>query len=174
VDNGKIRWIDLDLPDVIDLRRKYITESSRRQFISKSVFDKSWYDEIKDKDRLMFIIAGVLYYFCENEIKGLFSDFYKIFKQGGVEIVFDYCSNRGLKISNKRVIEKGGFDKSAGLKWGIDDIYRLEKWPLSHIKILEDMPMFREYKQNFPFYKRMGMNIIDSLKIMSLAHIKIG
>ena len=36
VDNGKLRWYDLDLPDVIALRSKFIQESERRTFIASS------------------------------------------------------------------------------------------------------------------------------------------
>jgi O-methyltransferase involved in polyketide biosynthesis len=32
-DNGKLKWYDLDLADVIELRRKFIQESVRRKFI---------------------------------------------------------------------------------------------------------------------------------------------
>jgi hypothetical protein len=90
-----------------------------------------------------------------------------------VEIIFDYSSSKGVELANKMVIKRGGMDKSAELVWGIDDIYTLEKWD-SGIKILDTMPMFREHKMNYPFYKRIGMNISDTMKIMSLAHIRIG
>lgn len=33
VDNGRIQWIDIDLPDVIALRREYIPESIRNQLL---------------------------------------------------------------------------------------------------------------------------------------------
>jgi len=170
VDNGKINWIDLDLPDVIDLRRKYISESERRHFISKSVFDKSWYDSIEQKNSVMLLIAGVIYYFDESEIKILFNDFHTFLP--GAEIIFDYASRTGIKLSNKVVIEKGGLQKSAFLKWGIENIWDLEKWDIN-IKVLSSMPMYKEHKKNYPFFKRIGMNIADTLRIMSLAHIRI-
>lgn len=170
VDNGKINWIDLDLPDVIDLRRKYIAESARRHFIPKSVFDKSWYDSIKQKNNVMLLIAGVIYYFDESEIKILFNDFHTFIP--GAEIIFDYASSTGIKLSNKKVIEKGGMQKSAYLKWGIENIMDLEKWDIK-IKVLSNMPMYKEHKKNYPLFKRIGMNIADALKVMSLAHIRI-
>ena len=37
VDNGKILWYDLDLPNVVNLRSKLMTETNRMKFISKSV-----------------------------------------------------------------------------------------------------------------------------------------
>ncbi|MEW2635441.1 class I SAM-dependent methyltransferase [Streptomyces sp. NPDC048389] len=41
-DNGRARWFDLDLPDVIELRRKFFRDTSRRTMISGSVADVSW------------------------------------------------------------------------------------------------------------------------------------
>jgi O-methyltransferase involved in polyketide biosynthesis len=171
VDNGKLRWIDLDLPDTIELRKKYIFESDRRQFTPKSVFDTSWYDGIENKNHVMLLIAGVLFYFDEADVKNLFNDFHNFLP--GVEVIFDYGSSLGIKISNKRVIENGGMDKSAYIKWGIDNILELEKWN-SSIKVLGNMPMYQEHKKNYSFMERIGMNIADALKMMSLAHIRVG
>ncbi len=170
VDNGKIQWIDLDLPDTIDLRKKYISESNRRHFIAKSVFDTSWYDGIEKKNNVMLLIAGVLYYFDEKDVRGLFNDFHVFLP--GVEIIFDYASKLGIKMSNKKVIEKGGMNKSAYLKWGINNILEIEKWD-TNIKVISTMPMYKEHKKNYPVIRRIGMNITDALKIMSLAHIRI-
>jgi O-methyltransferase involved in polyketide biosynthesis len=170
VDNGSIRWIDLDLPDVIALRRKHIVETDRRKFISLSVFNTDWYENIQNPNPVMLLIAGVLYYFEETEVKQLFRDFQTFIP--GAEVVFDYSSRKGVKIANKKVIEKGGMDKEACLKWGIDNIFELEKWD-GTIQVKSNMPMFRKHKKNFPISKRIGMNISDMLKIMSLAHIEI-
>jgi len=118
----------------------------------------------------MLLIAGVLFYFDESDVKRLFNDFHTFLP--GVEIVFDYGSSFGIKISNKRVIEKGGMDNSAYIKWGIDNILEIEKWN-SSIKVLNTMPLYQEHKKNYSLMERIGMNIADMLKIMSLAHIKI-
>lgn len=170
VDNGKMEWIDLDLPDTIDLRKKYIAESDRRQFVSKSVFDHSWYDNIESKDKVMLMIAGVLCYFDESDIKRLFNDFHTFIP--GVEVVFDYFSTIGMKVSNKKVIEDGGMDSSAYLKWSIDDLMELEGWN-NNIKVISHEPIYKKYKKNFSLLERIGMNFADMLKIISLAHIRI-
>lgn len=170
VDNGKIEWIDLDLPDVIALRKKYFQETDHRKLIPMSVFNSEWYKDIDSTNKVMLLIAGVLYYFDETEVKKLFGDFHNFLP--GVEMVFDYCSAKGKEIANKKVIEKGGMDKSAYLKWSIDNIFDIEKWA-DNIKIISNMPMFIEHKKNYPVIKRIGMNISDMLKIMSLAHVKI-
>ena len=170
VDNGRIYWIDLDLPDTIDLRRKYISESDRRRFVPKSVFDLSWYDCIGKRDKVMLLIAGVLGYFSESDVKKLFNDFHNLIP--GVEIVFDYFSGFGMRVSNKQIIENNGMDKSACLRWSIEDILEIERWN-GNIKVISDMPLYKEHRKNFPMLKRFGMSIADMLKPVSLAHIKI-
>jgi len=62
---------------------------------------------------------------------------------------------------------------SAKLLWGTDNIYEIERWN-ERIKVVENMPMFRIHKKNYPAIKRIGMNISDMMNIMSLAHIEIG
>jgi O-methyltransferase involved in polyketide biosynthesis len=52
VDNGKLLRYDLDLPDAIEFRRKFIQESERRKFISRSFLDESWFSEIKNKEHV--------------------------------------------------------------------------------------------------------------------------
>jgi hypothetical protein len=47
VDNGRVEWYDLDLPDVIELRRKLIGgEGARHHFLACSVLDSAWLNEM--------------------------------------------------------------------------------------------------------------------------------
>jgi O-methyltransferase involved in polyketide biosynthesis len=170
VDNGSIQWIDLDLPDVIALRREYIPETIRNRSVAKSVTDKSWYESIDRKNHVMLLIAGVLYYFDEDRIKQLFGDFGTFLP--GVQIVFDYASKLGIKISNKKVLEDGGMDKSACLVWGINNIYEIEKWGCG-IEVIDCIPMYKHHKWHFPLMYRIAMKICDITKIMSFAHVRI-
>ena len=169
--NGKSIWYELDLPDVIELRREYIRENNIRVFIAESVLDRSWYEKIINKDQVLLLIAGVIYYFDERTVWKLFTEFSAQFKHA--TILMDYSSRRGVKIANKKVIEDSGMNGSAKLLWGTDNIYEIERWN-ERIKVVENMPMFRIHKKNYPAIKRIGMNISDMMNIMSLAHIEIG
>lgn len=44
LDNGRAYWIELDLPDVIELRRQFFDDTDRRKIVSASVLDDSWHD----------------------------------------------------------------------------------------------------------------------------------
>jgi len=171
VDNGKIRWFDLDFPDVIALRRQYLAESGRRKFIASSALDDSWYGMVGTPARVLFLIAGVIYYIKEESIRVLFKNFADRFRS--CDVIFDYSSTRGVRIANKMVIRDGGMSTDANLVWALDKVRELEKWD-SRIRVLDSMPMFKKFKKNYPPYRRLGMNISDALKIQSLAHIRIG
>jgi len=170
VNNGRAHWYEIDLPDVIAVRRKFIKESSNRSFIAESVAEKEWYKSIKNRDRVFIMLAGVIYYFDEAQVRELFREFSKQFKEA--EVVFDYCSKKGLEITNQKVIGKGGISKEIILKWSTEDIYELERWD-NRIKVKKTMPMFAEHKKKYPIEKQTGMNISDSMKIMSLTYIEI-
>lgn len=75
VDNGCVEWFDLDMPDVIELRRKLInSESNRYHIFATSVFDDGWLEEVsRYKPRpFMFLAEGVFPYFEEAQVKSLF------------------------------------------------------------------------------------------------------
>jgi O-methyltransferase involved in polyketide biosynthesis len=74
VDNGHVEWYDLDLPDVINLRRKLIREEGERHhLLSGSVFDRVWMEVVKEHRQrpFLFIAEGVFPYFEEAQIKSL-------------------------------------------------------------------------------------------------------
>ncbi|HLO15408.1 MAG TPA: class I SAM-dependent methyltransferase [Anaerolineales bacterium] len=74
-DNGRVEWFDLDVPDVMELRRKLIVnESKRYHMLATSVFDDDWLEEVSQyKPRpFLFLAEGVFPYFEEVQVRSLF------------------------------------------------------------------------------------------------------
>jgi O-methyltransferase involved in polyketide biosynthesis len=46
IDNGAARWFELDLPEVIALRRRFFAETDRRTILAASVTDDTWHDTV--------------------------------------------------------------------------------------------------------------------------------
>ncbi len=42
IDNGRVRFYDLDLPDVIGIKRRFFEETDRYHLIPSSVLDYDW------------------------------------------------------------------------------------------------------------------------------------
>ena len=63
VDDGQVRWYDLDVPEVIDLRKQFLAESERVTCISGSAFDPSWTEKVEREGRRLLILSeGVMMY----------------------------------------------------------------------------------------------------------------
>ena len=172
VDNGSIKWYDLDLPDAIEFRRKYIQESNRCSYIAKSALDYSWFDEVKfTPDKGIFIIAGgFIYYFQESEISAFFSALADRFLSG--ELVFDCVSNLAIKVAHKRA-------KRAGAKtpfWYIgisDPVKTISKWS-NKLKVIDWYTMYARTELNPRWSKKTlkMVKIAERFKTAKIVQLK--
>ena len=171
VDNGRLGWVDLDMPDVIELRRRFIPERARRRSIACSILDEAWLSQLQTAGPVLFVAAGVLYYLREAEVRTLLIRLADAFP--GAEVFFEACSPRGLRIANKKVIEAGGMDQGAKLTWALRRASDLESWD-SRIAVLEEYPIFRNFQDGLSIREKVGTTISDALRIMSMVHLRLG
>jgi len=171
IDNGRVHWYDLDLPDVIALRRRFIPETGRRQLLASSLFDYEWLHQLKVEDAVFLAAAGVLYYFTEDQVRAFLLTLADAFP--GCQLIFDACSAFGLRTANKKVITAGGMDDSAFLKWSLERAQLLESWD-RRIVVRAEYPMFRKLKLAVEPKKRWGMFMSDTLRVMSMVHLRLG
>jgi O-methyltransferase involved in polyketide biosynthesis len=170
VDNGLLRWYDLDMPDSINLRKQFIPESDRRTYISSSFLEPGWLKQIDVKDAVLFIAAGVLYYFQESDIKTFFNRLAETFR--GCEVAFDASSQYGIKMANELVIKRGGLDEKSNLIWGLDHAEDLELWD-SRYKVLDTIYYFKPNRKILPFMIWLIGSFSDSRRIQYFVHLKI-
>ncbi|MGI6573284.1 MAG: class I SAM-dependent methyltransferase [Fermentimonas sp.] len=123
LDNGQVRWFDLDLPEVIDLRRHFFKESNRYRLIEKSALDFTWLDEVP-KDRPLFISAeGLFCYFTENQARELLTRVAEAFDS--VEFAIEAVSPFMVKHTDQHPSMKG---QEAQFKWGIKTGHEIDDW----------------------------------------------
>lgn len=170
LDNSLVRWYDLDLPDTIALRRQFIPESERRSYIESSFTEKGWLDQLEVEGQVLFISAGVLYYFEEAVVKEFFLTLLEKFP--GSEIVFDVSSPTGVKIANKKVLEAAGMDKATRLTWGLEDKQEILDWD-ERIHLINTYFYYKNLKNIGLRNAIMGW-VSDKLKIQYILHLKLG
>jgi O-methyltransferase involved in polyketide biosynthesis len=124
INNGEVDWYDLDMPKVIELRRRFYEETERYHFISSSVTDLGWMDRISSYSRPVLVIAeGLLMYLTEDEVKALILKLKEAFPR--CELVFDAYSVFTAKHARSHPsIKKTG----ASIQWGLDDATSIEQW----------------------------------------------
>jgi O-methyltransferase involved in polyketide biosynthesis len=168
-DNGKLNWYDLDLSDVIELRRKFIQEDGRRKFITSSFLEKGWLDSIEVHGNVLFIAAGVFYYFKEQEIKDFLIRLTDTFP--GSTLLCDVCSPVGVRIANQKVVESSGLDEKSHLTWGLENKKDILTWD-SRIKIIRTYHYFRTLRIGL---RNVLMGTLsDILGIQYMLHIGLG
>ena len=69
VDNGSVRWFDVDLPDQIDVRRKVYEERERCVMLEGNALNGDWTRSIPKADMLIVVMEGVLEYFSKEQVK---------------------------------------------------------------------------------------------------------
>jgi O-methyltransferase involved in polyketide biosynthesis len=170
IDNGKLQWYDLDLPDVIELRKKFIPENERRKFLAISFLEKEWLDQIEVKGNVLFIAAGVFYYFKEGEIKTFMLRL--LDKYSNSQLLFDVCSPAGMRVANKKVLKSSGLDEKSYLTWGLEDKNDILAWD-ARIKLIATYYYFRNLKGLGIRNSVMGM-LSDWMGIQYMIHLRLG
>ena len=85
--SNQFRWLTVDLPPMIELRRKLLPASERVQMCAQSALDFSWMDQV-DKDHGVFITAeGLLMYLQPDEALALITECAARFPGG--QMMFD-------------------------------------------------------------------------------------
>lgn len=169
VNNGRIRWYDLDVPQVIRLRGELMPES-REEVIPKSMFDESFLNDIiQPQDGILFLAGGVLMYFEERKVREFLAMIGRRFPGG--EIVFDSIAPTGIRLAS-RMVKRSGID-GAQMKWGIRNPSELEHWGIG-LKLLESYPVGYKTKifTSWGIISRTLMRLNNRLSWISVNHIR--
>lgn len=105
-DNGLCGIVNLDLPDVIEVRNQLLPDGGRVKNVAADLNDFSWFDKIDAENGVCFLAAGVFYYFKTGDIKKLFPAMAKRFPGG--RLVFDAAGKRAVKIMLKTWVKDAG------------------------------------------------------------------
>ena len=123
VDNGQAHWIDLDLPDSIELRRKFFADSGRRRMVAASVTGEEWLPIVAQRPGPYFFVAdGVLVYLTEEQVTTLLTRIRNHFPNA--RIALDTFPRRTLDQQRKLGARRG---IPARFAWACDDPRSLEQ-----------------------------------------------
>ena len=133
VDNGLMRWYDLDLPEVIALRRQFLPENERFRFIGTSVLDFEWLEQIPDVpgQRVMFVAEGLFMYVPPDDVRALVLELRG--KCPGSELVAEVVNTRMVKLMRReparsKLRRQFSLSSNVVFQFGIGDSLDLEEW----------------------------------------------
>lgn len=105
-DNGFCHIVNIDFPDIIEIRKQLIAEQDREKNIACNLKDYSWMDKIDTSKGLILFAAGVFHYFKMDEVKELVLELAKRYTGGC--LVFDSVGKLGLKLMMSRTLKNMG------------------------------------------------------------------
>jgi O-methyltransferase involved in polyketide biosynthesis len=125
-----VSWFDVDVPEVIALRRRLYDERPGYTMIGSSVTDPGWLDQIPADRPALIVAEGLLMYLTEKEVRDLLQRLTDRFDTG--ELLADLLSPWGPWFSNSPLLAKAS---TAGItKWGTRDGHELPEWiPRLHL-----------------------------------------
>ncbi len=170
VDNGSIEWYDLDLPNVIALRKRLLPETERVKYIAKSLFDTSWYADIDHSDNGVFMLArGVLWFFEEVEVKKFLTSLADALP--GAELVCDACSKLGAAMVTGSLKNVGMGDVK--VKWMIGDAHVITRWD-SRLKVIDQAPVYSIPRNSIAEEQTVSNSeLSDQIYAISIVHLRV-
>lgn len=125
-----VRWYDIDMPDVIELRRRLYPERHDYTLVGSSVTDLHWLDSIPADRSVLVIAEGLVQYLSEKEGIALFKRITEKFPGG--EFIFDAYIRLATRLISLLPTVR---EAHVSLQWGINDPYELER-QVPHLKLV--------------------------------------
>lgn len=158
VDNGRVHWIDLDLPDTIELRRRFFDDTDRRRMVAASFLDESWLPAVEQSPGPYFFVAdGVLVYLPEDQVSATLAHIVRRFP--GALIAFDTYPVRTFERQSRMAARRG----IARWAWACDDPRSLERLGLRPLESTGISRPPRALRDQLPARYRYVLRLFDPL-----------
>lgn len=139
-------FVLLDLPEVIELRRRLLPPQVNETLISASAFDKDWIEPLRAQfpnHQFIIVIEGLVMYFPKEQLRTLLVHLAQGFP-AGTEIAFDVTGSLAIKMNGHHDAVKYS---RATFQLACDDDREMEGWAPNlqflEVKTYTDFPEFR-------------------------------
>jgi O-methyltransferase involved in polyketide biosynthesis len=122
LDNGRVRWFDLDVEDTMALRRRFFADTDRYTMLDGSIFGTDWHGAVLQRGGPLFLLSeAVLLYFPEAQVHEVLRQFAGRFPAASV--AFDTGGRFMMNNQDKNAVFRA---VSARMEWTCDRPRELE------------------------------------------------
>lgn len=150
VDNGQIRWYNLDLPETIAVRRRFLREEGRVSMIPRSAMDLGWTDRISpDGEKVLVVIESLSMYLTQQDVGQILgiiaARFYK------AKVIMEFMNPWVVGHVKEKSIEASQAKFTWGARSGeeIAALCPVVRW-------VEDVSLVDGMKELYPIYRVIG------------------
>jgi O-methyltransferase involved in polyketide biosynthesis len=124
LDNGSVHWYDLDLPDIVDIRRNFFADSERRVTIAASVLDPEWIETVRRSPPPYLLVAETVFVYLEEaQVKAALGQIVSGLPQ--VTIALDTVGRRAVESANRDHRRR---NLAARFAWVCEDPIAIQEW----------------------------------------------
>jgi methyltransferase (TIGR00027 family) len=152
-------FIDLDLPEVISIKREIFKESDSYKLVGQSIFDEEWFLELKDMKRpVLFIAEGLFMYLKPALLNPWLIDLSHNFS--GSFLLFETVVEKYTRGFNKKMVDfklrkEIGVEGDVSYYFGLKNSRDLEEIS-DDFNFIEDWSYFDEHHPKVGWMNIMG------------------
>lgn len=146
LDDGQLVLYDLDLPEMIAVKRTLVAENERYRLLAASVLDIDWMQELREggKRPFLFLAEGLFMYLLPDDVKRLVLSLQMAFP--GCELVAEVFNGRWLhgwrgRMTRNKMQRDLGIGHDASFRSGLTSSNEMEQWHPG-ITFLDDWSYF--------------------------------
>ena len=169
--NSGRAWYGVDLPEVIDYRRKLLPEVAGERYIAADILQENWLRTIRLEhpvEPLLFTASGLFYYFSREEVAQLLK---RLGHYGPAEIVFDTMNYLGYLLIGHYMKQVGHGDTA--VYFYVADAKQLANFVGA--QLVEEKVYYEGVeKEGLKLSTRLTMWGADLLHVAKMIHFKFG
>ena len=173
LDNGRLEWIELDLPGVIAFRRKlHEPENRRHHLLAASVLDDHWVVKIKRYARspILFVAEGLFMYFTEEEHRKLFTCLAEHFP--GQEMLFHTIApSLFQELVPYRLTLISKLSMKVEMQWGLEDSQQVSALH-PKVEFMHEFPLLDGRYDQLPGFIRQQFSPAMARQVMKIVHVR--
>ena len=173
LNEGAIRWVDLDLPEVTDLKCRFVKVTENYRVLACDVTDPAWIDQIGWRAGLPLILTaeGLLMYLAPQDVRNLFREVAMHFSSGKApfSFLFDYASP--LLVLNSR-FHPALMHTEARFRWGLAGAEAIRLFDPRY-NIIEDYDISQDCGYPTFFVSALHQFMTMGQPFYGLAHVQL-
>jgi methyltransferase (TIGR00027 family) len=162
INNQKCEYFELDLPELIEIKKDILKDKLNYELLACSVLDTSWIDRVtlKSNRNILLLAEGLFMYLPRDDVIDLFNIFTErlYHSQITLEVVTEkYTRGIWKKIVIMKMKSNLGFDAGSSYNFGIKKASELESYGKG-IKIIDEWSYVEDPDTRPRIYKYLGIS----------------
>ena len=161
LDNGTVRWYEVDLQEVVALRKLFFRETRRYRCIAGSVTDPSTWERIAVGRKPVLLLAeGLFMYFAEEEVRSVFKCLSEAFP--GAQMLLEMLAPCAVGMGKYDPCLSKIADGCLEFRWALSDSRDMESWGCG-VSVMQEWNVLDHHRDRWGWLNFFAPQSIPSL-----------